>query len=149
MKSTFTVKLGNQICERIAAGEPLTGICKSIINSKGQSLSVNAVYRWLDCEKNDDYISFRKAYARARQTQAHSIYCEIQDIERRMTLPRKIINDQGKEVLNPDYIDPNTGRVLVDSKKWRAARMQPKVYGDKVDLGITGDVNVTVKDSFK
>ena len=149
MKSTFTVKLGHTICERIALGEPLTTICKSIKNAKGQSLTVNSVYRWLDCEKNEDYINFKKAYARARETQAHSIYSEIQDIERRMTLPRKIKDARGKEILNPDYIDPNAGRVLIDAKKWRAAKMRPKTYGDKVDLGVTGDVNVTVVDSFK
>ena len=156
--TTFTPAIGRLICTRIAKGEPLTRICESIETSPGKSLAFTTVYRWLDnkCDGKQavEREIFRQSYARARLDQAHSAYFEIQEIERKMQLPRKIKDpDQDPQtagmIANPDYIEPNTGRVLVDSIKWRAGRMMPKTYGDKIDVGVSGDVNITVKDAFK
>ena len=35
---------------------------------------------------------------------------------------------------DPDYLDQNTGRVLIDAAKWRASMLKPKVYGDRLEL---------------
>ena len=67
--------------------------------------------RWA---RDDD--SFRQSYARAREDQGHTIYAEIQEIE------DKVASGE---------MNPNQGRVLIDSKKWRAARMHGK-YNEKI-----------------
>ena len=158
----FIKEIADEICIRTAEGEPLTRIVKSIPSPfmKGKKFSVNTVYAWLDTKTDDpDRIAFYKRYARARQDQGDTIYFEIQEIEHKMQLPKKIRDPEtGEMITNPDYIEPNQwfenyggwrqGRVLVDSKKWRAGRMMPKKYGDKLDVDVTGDVNVTVQDKF-
>lgn len=44
-------------------------------------------------------------------------------------------------------IDPHTARVLIDSIKWRLAKMLPRVYGERAHLEVSGGLKVeTVKD---
>ena len=38
--------------------------------------------------------------------------------------------------------DPNKARVRIDARKWKAAKMQPKKYGDKIDLNHSGAVEM-------
>ncbi len=80
------------------------------------------------------------------------------EVERAMRLPKTIRNalyikekpELMKELRitpydeNPDYIDPNTGRVLIDSIKWRASKLKPKVYGDRLEMDVNANIGVTV-----
>jgi hypothetical protein len=143
LRYPYDPQKGAIICDRIAKGESLTAICKDV-----NLPSITTVFRWLDTEGNE---SFVRDYTRARQLQGHAAYLEIQEVERRMQVPKKVSDpdNEGKLISNPEYLDPNTGRVLIDSIKWRAGRMLPKTYGDKLDLDVSGDVNVVVKDTFK
>lgn len=113
----YTQKIINEICTRIEAGESLRTITKS-----EHLPHTDTIRRWLG-----KYDGFCVQYARARESQADTIYEEIQEIERKVEV---------KE------IDPNAGRVLIDSKKWRAGKMKPKVYGDwqRIDHGVTASL---------
>ncbi len=68
-------------------------------------------------------------------------YDKIIDMERRMLLPKTIENpeftedgDEPKLIANPDYVDPQTGREIINSVKWRLSKLQPKLYGDRLEL---------------
>ncbi len=39
-------------------------------------------------------------------------------------------------------VDAHAGRVVLDSMKWRLARMDPKVYGDRAQVDIGGGLEV-------
>jgi hypothetical protein len=95
-----------------------------------------SVFRWLAA--NED---FRQQYARAREAQADFMAEEILQIAddgRNDTYQ----TDDG-EFVNHDVIARS--RLRVDARKWLAAKMAPKKYGDKIGIGGApelGDVNV-------
>lgn len=64
----------------------------------------------------------RDRYARARDAQADVHFHEMADLE---------------EQCRSGKLDPQAFRALLDSRKWRLARMRPKVYGDISRLDLT------------
>jgi hypothetical protein len=72
------------------------------------------VVKWLNT-----YPDFNKDYVRAREDQADFHADEI-----------VAIADEEE--------DPNKARVRIDARKWVAAKMRPKKYGDKVTQEVTG-----------
>lgn len=117
---TYSQTIADEICTRIEAGESLLGICKSSPHIP----TSETVRKWLCDQKTEEkYPRFVLAYTRARESQADTIYEEIQAIE---------------DLVLAGELDPNAGRVLVDSKKWRAGKMKPKKYGDPARFGDLG-----------
>lgn len=39
--------------------------------------------------------------------------------------------------------DPNRARVMVEARKWYASKMQPNKYGDRIDLNVSGAIDIT------
>lgn len=108
--STFTQEIFDKICERMADGESLRAICKT----KGFPAK-RTVLRWVAA---DDTLA--KQYAEAQLMRAEHYFDEIVEIA-----------DSGT--------DPAKTRVQVDARKWVLSRMNPKKYGDKMDL--TANIN--------
>ncbi len=58
-----------------------------------------------------------------------------------------------KLIQDPLYLDAYVGRVLIDSAKWRAAKLKPRVYGDRLELagkvGTTSDLVEQAPDWLK
>jgi hypothetical protein len=100
--SEYTPEMAATICARLAEGEPLTRMCK-----EPDMPNVVTVYRWM--AKHEE---FCKLYARAREDQADTMADQIIDIA----------DETG---------DPHDKRVRVDARKWIAAKLKPKRYGDK------------------
>lgn len=100
----FSQELFDTICERISAGESLRKICKD-----KDMPSCTAVNKWLG--SNPDLVS---QYARAREAQADAFVDEMIGIA------------------DDANLDPQDRRVRIDTRKWLAGKLRPKVYGDKV-----------------
>ena len=62
--STFTQKIADEICERIADGESLRSIC-----GDDGFPTKSTVFKWLN-----DFPGFSDQYARAREAQADSLF---------------------------------------------------------------------------
>lgn len=107
--SSFTQKIADEICERIADGESLRAVCRD-----AGMPPASTVCRWLV-----ENAAFSEQYARARESQADKFAEEIVDIAD--TEP-----------------DPQRARVRVDARKWVAARLKPKSWGDKITNEVTG-----------
>ena len=121
VKPVFSVELGVEICDMIAAGSNLTRI------SKIPGMPVFATMaEWM--RKNPN---FAEDYARAREARADSRQDRIDEIGAKL--------ERGE-------IDSNTARVLVDIEKWQAGKEKPKSYGDKIDLNatVTGDIRIVI-----
>lgn len=111
MRATLkTPDVLDAICARIADGESLRTICESEGMPKRRT-----VLDWLESDE-----AFRAKYARAREAQA-----DVMD--------EKIL--ETAEAATPE--NAAAARVKIDAFKWRASKLKPKVYGDKVAL--TGD----------
>lgn len=124
--SSFTQTIADDICERLANGESLRAICAGEAYPKQAT-----VFRWLAA--NDE---FREQYARAREAQADTLADEIIDIADETAFDTKV-NEAGNEVPNSEWI--SRSKLRVDARKWVAAKLKPKVYGDKLDLTSAGD----------
>ncbi len=143
-KTTFTPEMGLKVCEMIANGMSLSSIGKL----RGMPAS-STVIQWLaKGDRGDErYSDFALEYAHARSASGDAAFEDIRDYERRLQLPRltEAMVD-GKRVMapTPGYLDANVGRTLIDSAKWRASKLKPKVYGDRLELagkvGTTSDL---------
>lgn len=126
--SDFTQQLADQICERIADGESLRSICE-----EDEMPNKATVFRWLAANKE-----FCDQYARARETQADSLFDEIlaiADDGHNDWMLRKHGDDE-RWVENGEVLRRSSLRV--DARKWMAGKLRPKKYGDKVTQEHTG-----------
>ncbi len=90
----------------------------------------DTVYTWLL-----KHPEFADMYAQARRNQAQIFADEIIEISDNSALD-STVNDDGHVVCDHEYIQRS--RLRVDSRKWIACKLIPKVYGDKVTNELTG-----------
>lgn len=132
--SEFSKAKADAICERIADGESLRKICQD-----DDMPNKATVFRWLIANP-----SFSDQYARAREAQADALFddsIDIADDARNDWMARYGIDDDGKPLAgwqaNGEHIQRS--RLRIDTRRWMAGKLKPKVYGEKstVDIGPT------------
>lgn len=109
--SSFTQEKADKICAKIEEGFGLSEVC-----ALPDMPATTTVHRWL--RDND---SFHLAYARARKIQADTYADETIQIADEAT---------------PE--DVQVARLRTDARKWRAAKLNPTVYGDATKLEHSG-----------
>ena len=102
--SGYSEELAASICAQVSGGLTIKEICL-LDDMPGRT----AVYKWLG-----EHEDFANMYARAREERAELVADEI----------IAIADDGG--------LDPNDKRVRIDARKWWAAKVNPKKFGDKV-----------------
>lgn len=105
--SIFTEELADRICAALADGKSLRTVCAA-----DDMPDRVTVFRWLRERE-----TFCSQYARAKLESADALADDM----------TAIADDEG--------LDPNSRRIRVDTRKWLASKLKPKVYGDKLDLG--------------
>lgn len=50
--------------------------------------------------------------------------------------------DEIIEIADNATLDPQQARNMIDARKWRAAKQHSRVYGDRVDVQFSGQINV-------
>lgn len=113
--SSYSDDLAQEILDRMAEGESLRGICRD----EGMPAR-STVIRWMMADQ-----SFAARCARAREEQA-----DLMD-----DLILETANNCGPRTAKSD-------RVKISAYQWRAAKLKPKRYGDRVE--ITGSMAHTV-----
>ena len=106
---TYTDEVADRICSRIANGESLKRIC-----TDADMPSTQTVFTWLRTQDG-----FLDKYMCARDEQAEFYADEITEIA-------------------DTCEDPAKARVQIDARKWIAAKLKPKKFGEKVVQEITG-----------
>lgn len=121
----YSDTLIHRICTRIAAGESLVKICR-----EPRMPARSTVMDWL--LQHED---FADKYARAKELCAE-LYAdeiiEIADDGRNDTYK----DDRGN--IRTDHDVVQRSKLRVDARKWSAARLAPKKYGDKIQQELTG-----------
>jgi hypothetical protein len=115
--SIYSEELANTLCRRLVEGESLNAICKT----EGMP-GISTVFRWLG-----ENPAFRDKYTRAKSEQADTLADEILSIA-------------------DEEPDANRARVRIDARKWVAAKLKPKSYGEKLELA--GDPDRPMKMEF-
>lgn len=123
--SAFSQAQADLICEEIANGRSLRSIC-----ADPSMPSKAAVFRWLAAHE-----TFRDQYARAREAQADALADEILDIADDGK-GDTYVDEDGHERTDHEVIARS--RLRVDARKWVAAKLKPRVYGDRIATELSG-----------
>lgn len=107
------------ILDRIAGGESVTKACKA--EAFGERTF------WRRVRKSD---SLRAEYVASIQARGLKHADEVIAILDEP--PRTFVDDNGVERVDSAYVAHQRNRA--DGRKWDAGRMQPKLYGDKLEL---------------
>ena len=123
--SVYSDAVALAICERLADGESLKEIC-----ADDHMPARTTVYKWIV-----EYESgFADKYARAREAQQDTAVDDLAEV--------------GGKTLKGEY-DPQAARVYADIIKWRAAKLAPKKYGDKVTQEVTGKDGGAIENTLR
>lgn len=107
----YTEKITAEICSRLILGKSLREVCKA-----DDMPVASTVFKWLS--ENEE---FSEQYAHAKYESVHAIVDEIIDIA-----------DEAKSE------NVQVARLRTDTRKWVAAKLMPKKYGDRTKL-VTDD----------
>lgn len=107
--SKYTEELGARICASIADGKSARQTCRDV------SIDLTTLYKWLR-----DHEEFSKQYARAREDAADTLVDDLMEIA------------ETEE-------DVQRAKLKIDARKWVAARMKPKSWGDRQQHEHTGE----------
>lgn len=130
--------------------EVITAICNSVIEDKisfnqsvsDSNISLVTFYNWI--AKNE---AFQQLYNYARNIRSDVLFeeiIEIADTTEEGTKTKTTMT--GIETTTGDMTDHR--RLKIDARKWVVAKMQPKKYGDKMDLTTNGkdlNPNITIE----
>lgn len=129
---TFNKNLFDTICEEISlSNRGLVTVCKSH--------NVNPVrfYEWI--HQNED---LRKQYARARELQADFLADEIIELSSSERFTTENIDVETKDGFSNTEIKKdnyNRTRLEIDARKWKASKLYPKKYGERLDVTTDGE----------
>ena len=100
------------LLEQIEIGKSMREVCRM----DGMP-DHGTVIRWM----RDDAVLATK-YARARMAQADTLFDRMEAVE---------------EAVAAGTMDSHAARVVLDSMRWRASKLAPKVYGDRLDVSVS------------
>lgn len=129
------------VCRELMKNRSLREIC-----ADPRYPSIHTVIKWLADPARAD---FREHYYYARRIQAELRIDEIFEIADDTSNDWKPTYDKDGEIngLKPDNEAIQRSRVRIDTRKWYASKMIPRIYGDKLDveLDATGDLAELLK----
>ena len=112
----YAIEEVTEIQERLVAeiqtGRSLRQVCKD----EGMP-HFTTVLRWVASDAD-----FAIKYTRARVAQADTLFDRMEEVE---------------EAVSAGTMDSHAARVVLDSMRWRASKLAPKVYGDRLDVSVT------------
>ena len=112
---------------------------KSLIKAAKESgTSASSVYDWMELNPQ-----FAEEYAQVRARAYRMLADEIIEISDEAEVEAKYQGDEVKLDLSATAVARN--RLRVDSRKWMLAKMLPKVYGDKLELGGGLSIDSTIE----
>ena len=133
----FNQDTADLICMMLSEGMSLRQILKA--DTVGKLPAQSTVYEWLI-----RHPLFQEQYARAREEQADTNADEILEIADEH--PPEYTDDKGRTSLDVTYIQWQKNRI--EARKWTAAKLRPKKYGDRVALeGVEGGAPITTQDA--
>lgn len=128
--SVWTEALQDQICSELASGKSVRTICK-----RSDMPGMETIFRRLR-----ESLEFREQYARAKAEAADALVEEMLDIADDGTNDWMEIHDKDGTCvgfkINGEHVQRS--RLRVDTRKWIAAKLKPKKYGDQIDVNHGG-----------
>ena len=126
----FDQNIADFLCEELSTSNKATSTILAQLGKTGETVGVTTIYKWLG-----DNEQFAKDYARSKEEQADFLAEEMLEIADDDSLDVGFTDD-GKPFVKGENIQ--RARLRVDTRKWIAAKLKPKKYGDKISQEITG-----------
>lgn len=120
----YNTELTDKICDRIATSSD--GVHKIAAEF---NITATSVFEWLT-----KHIEFADKYARAKELQADFMVQEMVQIADDSKNDTKVIDKNGKLVEMENTEWTNRSKLRVETRKWLAGKLRPKVYGDSLKL---------------
>jgi len=116
-----------EIQERLVAEIQTGRSLRQVCGDDGMP-DIRTVTRWLVADAD-----FAHKYARARMAQADVLFDRMEAVE---------------EAVSAGQMDSHAARVVLDSMRWRASKLAPKVYGDRLDVSVT-DTRISISGALQ
>ena len=117
----YTFALAMEICDVIACSSK--GI-KQLCKENEYWPCPDTIFRWRKNHKE-----FSDQYARAKQLQIEALVDEILEIADE-TIHDYVANADGKLIIDHEHIQ--RAKLRIDTRKWLASKLVPKVYGERI-----------------
>lgn len=117
----WTPEVEDEVLSEIMKGRSVMDICGP--NRDPWTPSERTFYKHLA-----ESPEFAQKYTRARDVQAHREFDEIRQIA---------------DMATPE--DVQVARLRIDARKWRASKLAPKVYGEKLELSGDAESPLTIQ----
>jgi hypothetical protein len=116
-------EIQNRFLAEIQTGRSLRQVCQD----DGMP-HASTVMRWMQA-----FPDFANKYARARTAQADTLFDRMEAVE---------------EAVSAGTMDSHAARVVLDSMRWRASKLAPKVYGDRLDVQVS-DTRISISGALQ
>lgn len=136
--SDYNLGIAHLICMRLSVGESLKSIC-----SEDDFPSQQTVYSWLLNRPE-----FLEMYTRAREEQAETMADQIVQIADETPQTTEVRDKEGNVIdikLDSAYISWQKNRI--EARKWTAAKLRPKKYGDRLTHAGDDETPVVVENN--
>lgn len=123
----YNEKLAKKMCEKIASDSRSVGrLCREVDFFPHE----DTFYNWLKLHQK-----FAELYVQAKRQQVNILIeeiVEISDDTKHDTITKTNKNGDEYEVCNNEWV--NRSRLRVDTRKWIATKLVPRLYGDKTQV---------------
>lgn len=129
---TYTPEIGREICEKVAVSHvSLVKLCKQ----NPHWPCYQTIYEWRIKVKE-----FGDNYTKAKQDQVEALVDQCLDISDDSGFDYHL-NADGVVIVDSEAI--NRARLRIDTRKWIAAKLAPKLYGEKKEIEHKGQIGLT------
>ena len=120
--STYSAELAKEICDTISSSSKGT---KALCKENSHWPSQDTLFTWL--KTNNE---FSEQYAQAKRCQIELLVDEILEIADDSSKDC-MVNEQGVPVFSNTVV--TRAKLQIDTRKWLACKLLPKVYGNKLE----------------
>jgi hypothetical protein len=131
----YSREIAQVICDRLAAGESLTAICND-----GGMPCTRTVARWVIGDAGPGFTAqYREARDMGLDVLADEVLAIADDSSQDVITKT---DERGRTYRGIDHEHVNRSRLRVDARKWYLCKLAPKKYGERLDMGISGSLQV-------
>lgn len=134
--SDYTEEIAAKLCEYLATGMSMRKAC-----AEDDMPAIRTVFKWLK-EKPE----FVHQYTLAKQEAADAMVDDMLEIADDGRNDFMELNDPDNPAYKANGEHINRSRLRVETRKWIAAKLKPKVYGDRQAIEHSGSI-ASISDS--
>ena len=124
----YSIEIAMEICDTISSSTK--GIKRLCLENENWPCP-DTIFRWRKSNKD-----FSDQYAHAKQLQIEALVDEILEIADN-SIDDYVDSAEGKMIIDHEHIQ--RAKLRIDTRKWLASKLVPKIYGDRMQTDLTVD----------